>query len=131
MPIIPLNFTQIAQDIDRKVRELAMMKAETLSQTESFLINQLKQNAHVWQPNEPRTKPHMRDTIKRERAGNNYRIVTVSARYSAIENARSGSKATAGYAPHNFGDRSFATTVQVFDPKIKAKINRIITGKLL
>jgi hypothetical protein len=100
------------------------MKNTTLDETEQFLIEALKRNVHVWKPGKPRKKPHMRDTIKRERAGSTYRIVTVPTKYAVIENARPGEKQ--GYGTHNFGDKSEQETIVKFRPIITRRINEIL-----
>jgi hypothetical protein len=118
---IPQNI----QGINNIDRDLDTAQRTLLGEISTTHQKNLKYYVHVWQPGKPRKKPHMRDTIREERRGPNYVIVTVPTAYAQTENARPGTKP--GHGPHNFADQAEIKTKAEFDPKIVKTVNDILS----
>lgn len=127
-----VNATFRVEGIDVNIAALNAMdhdieaaKYEILNKASTTHQANLRQLVHVWQPGKPRRKPHMRDTIREERRGPNYVIVTVPTTYANIENRRGGSKS--GFGPHNFLDQAERKTnpivTQFFYQKMREVVN--------
>ena len=111
-----IGITEAIRDLDAKDQRLSTLKKIQLNEVGRFMVNELKQNVHVWEKRKKGT--HMRDTIGMTPHGDAV-VVVVPKPYAEIENAREGTKP--GHGPHNFADRAEATTLNVYDSKIRVR----------
>ena len=118
---------------ESKSRDSKILRKVLANDAARFMVNELKINVHVWKPGKPRKKPHMRDVIKMEPAGDNA-LVSVPTNYAQIENDRPGTKSGGQgekihYDRHNFADKSYQTTMTEYTSKIRVKYDDFFNRK--